>query len=110
MNEIIVEEKKRAVHDRSALIDRDEHPEKERFERETSSFGEFLVQFGIEQGDFRTHVFIEDEREHGKHRVDRAVANQEKALIERDRSEVEDRREDGLHDTNDQTTMHDELR
>ena len=45
-----------------------------------------------------------------RHRIHRRIPRHKPSLIQRDRRKVEDRREHGLHDRDDETAVDDELR
>ena len=73
------------------LIDTDHKPDEERLVRQNAAFGKLLVQLRVLQGEVLIDVPVEHKREDRRHRVRSCVPDQQPALVQCDRSEVEDR-------------------
>ena len=92
-----------------ALVYGNQDPNEKGLVRQRPSLGEFFVKFWISHGNFGRDIFIQDEGEDWQHCVDRSVADHKKALVKRDGSEIENRREYSLHRRYDESAVDDEL-
>lgn len=104
-----MEEHYGAKHDNTALEDRFEEPDQERFNRKRASFLKCGVKWWVLHHHVNTDIVIEHEREDWQTSVDRCVTKDQHTVVDRNGDIVEDTGEDGLDDRDDQASMNDEL-
>lgn len=95
--------------DDDALVEGDEDPDEEGAVAERRAGRELLVELRVEIRKPFVDVLVEDEAEHGSHRVHGRVPYEEPVTIQRVRLEVGGDAVDGLADTDDEAAVHDEL-
>ena len=103
------DERLREPLDRDALVDGDGEPSGEGGVGEGGSRAQLLVEFRVAVREGLVDVAVEDERKHGRHRVQRRVADQQPVAEEGVRLEVGGDAEDGLADADDEAAVDDEL-
>ena len=110
ISERFVEEHDGSQHNCAALEGGLKEPDEERFDREWTAFLKSCIQRRILHANFHADIMVEDKREHWQASVHGSITKNEHAVVNGNGDEVEDAREDGLDDGDDETTMDDELR
>lgn len=93
----------------NTLINAYQHPYEECLVAQATSFWQFFIQLRIGYCQVGTNIFVQNEWEHWKHRVNGCVGDHQETLIERNRRHIEYGRKDGLHRRNDESTVDDKL-
>lgn len=99
----------RQALDDDALVGGDDDPDAEGAVAEGRPRRELPVELRVEVRERLVDVAVEHEAEHGSHRVQRRVADEQPVAVQRVRLEVCGDAVDGLADADDEAAVHDEL-